>query len=122
MSIINVSEFIQDLVPKEVVERWMKYLRNEFPTVAFKSSTQSQSQHLVGHVTSCCRSEVFLLVLKSQKKFALSSGPASLMKSSVCLGAEALMKLLGNYCRNIDVKTSITVGVVGKLNMLRSLR
>ena len=24
------------------------------------------------------------------------------------------MKLLGNYCRNIDVKTSITVGVVGK--------
>jgi len=51
---------------------------------------------------------------KSQKKFALSSGPASLMKSSVCLGAEALMKLLGNYCRNINVKTSITVGVVGK--------
>lgn len=40
-----------DLVPKEVVERWMKYLRNELPTVAFKSSTQSQSQHLVGHMT-----------------------------------------------------------------------
>jgi len=36
-----------DLVPKEVVERWLKHLRNEFPTVAFKSSTQSQSQHLV---------------------------------------------------------------------------
>lgn len=35
------------------------------------------------------------------------------MKSSVCLGAEVLMKLLGNYCRNVDVKTSITVGVVG---------
>ena len=51
---------------------------------------------------------------QSQKKFALSSGPASLMKSSACLGAEVLMKLLGNYCRNIDVKTSITVGVVGE--------
>lgn len=38
---------IIDLVPKEVVERWLKHLRNEFPTVAFKSSTQSQSQHLV---------------------------------------------------------------------------
>ena len=112
-----MSVNIQDLVPKEVVERWMKYLRNEFPTVAFKSSTQSQSQNLVGHMTGCCCSEVFLLVLKSQKKFALSSGPVSLMKSSVCLGAEALMKLLGNYCRNIDVKTSITVGVVGKLVM-----
>lgn len=42
---------MKDLVPKEVVERWMKYLRNELPTVAFKSSTQSQSQHLVGHMT-----------------------------------------------------------------------
>lgn len=93
---------MKDLVPKEVVERWMKYLRNELPTVAFKSSTQSQSQHL------------------SQKKFALSSGPAGLMKSSVCLGAEALMKLLGNYCRNIDVKTSITVGVVGLPNVGKS--
>ncbi|XP_065910056.1 guanine nucleotide-binding protein-like 3 homolog [Dysidea avara] len=91
-----------DLVPKEVVERWLKHLRNEFPTVAFKSSTQSQSQHL------------------SQKKFALSSGPASLMKSSACLGAEVLMKLLGNYCRNIDVKTSITVGVVGLPNVGKS--
>ena len=36
------------------------------------------------------------------------------MGSSACLGAEVLLKLLGNYCRNADVKTSITVGVVGK--------
>ena len=36
-----------------------------------------------------------------------------LMKSSRCLGADVLMKLLGNYCRNNDVKTGITVGVVG---------
>ncbi len=32
-----------DLVPREVVEAWLKYLRNEFPTVAFKASTQVQS-------------------------------------------------------------------------------
>lgn len=25
-----------DLVPREVVEKWMKHLRNEFPAVAFK--------------------------------------------------------------------------------------
>ena len=25
-----------DLVPREVVEKWMKFLRNEFPAVAFK--------------------------------------------------------------------------------------
>lgn len=37
-----------------------------------------------------------------------------LLKSSKCLGADNLLKLLGNYCRNVDIKTSITVGVVGK--------
>ena len=37
-----------DLVPKENVEKWLKYLRNEFPTVAFKASTQTQQEHLVG--------------------------------------------------------------------------
>lgn len=31
---------IADLVPKENVEAWLKYLRNEFPTIAFKCSTQ----------------------------------------------------------------------------------
>ena len=52
-------------------------------------------------------------MLQSRKRFPLGSGPTSLEKSSVCLGSEVLMKLLGNYCRNADIKTSITVGIVG---------
>ena len=36
-----------DLVPKAVVEAWLKHLRNEFPTVAFKASTQAQKRNLV---------------------------------------------------------------------------
>ncbi|XP_064400040.1 guanine nucleotide-binding protein-like 3 homolog [Halichondria panicea] len=91
-----------DLVPREVVEKWLKHLRNEFPTVAFKASTQSQKHHL------------------SQKKFPLGTGPSSLMSSSACLGAEVLLKLLGNYCRNADIKTSISVGVVGLPNVGKS--
>jgi nuclear GTP-binding protein len=31
-----------DLVPRDVAEKWLKYLRAEFPTIAFKCSTQSQ--------------------------------------------------------------------------------
>ncbi len=54
-------------------------------------------------------------ILQAQKKFSLGTGPASLMGSSACLGAEVLLKLLGNYCRNADIRTSITVGVVGEL-------
>ena len=30
-----------DLVPKEIVEKWVKYLRNEFPTLAFKGGSPS---------------------------------------------------------------------------------
>lgn len=39
--------YIIDLVSKEIVEKWIKYLRNEFPTVAFKASTQQQNKNLV---------------------------------------------------------------------------
>lgn len=38
---------ITDLVPKENVEAWLKYLKNEYPVVAFKASTQAQNDHLV---------------------------------------------------------------------------
>ena len=45
----------------------MKYLRNELPTVAFKSSTQSQSQHLVGHTTAVVLIIVFLDTVESEE-------------------------------------------------------
>lgn len=48
--------FSPDLVPKEIVEKWLDYLRNELPTVAFKASTQHQVKNLVswdqGHLAS----------------------------------------------------------------------
>lgn len=43
-----------------------------------------------------------------------------LMTSSKALGAEVLMQLLKNYCRNKDIKTAITVGVVGLPNVGKS--
>lgn len=35
-----------DLVPRDVLEKWLQYLRREYPTVLFKSSTQTQGSHL----------------------------------------------------------------------------
>ena len=35
-----------DLVPKEAAERWLKHLREELPTLAFKSSQQKQKSRL----------------------------------------------------------------------------
>ena len=43
-----------------------------------------------------------------------------LLQTSKSVGAATLMALLGNYCRNKDVKTSIRVGVVGFPNVGKS--
>lgn len=35
-----------DLVPRQVVTAWLKHLRQEFPTVAFRCNTQLQKSNL----------------------------------------------------------------------------
>ncbi|KAI8080409.1 P-loop containing nucleoside triphosphate hydrolase protein [Thamnidium elegans] len=91
-----------DLVPKENVEQWLKYLRNEYPAIAFKASTQSQRNNL------------------SQSNVATDSASTNMLNSAECLGADTLIRLLKNYCRNVNIKTSITVGIVGYPNVGKS--
>jgi nuclear GTP-binding protein len=75
---------VADLVPKEAVHKWLTYLREELPTVAFKCNTQEQRTKLGW---------------KSSKLDKTSNIP----QSSDCLGAESLIKLLKNYSRSHDV-------------------
>ncbi|XP_065559043.1 guanine nucleotide-binding protein-like 3 homolog isoform X2 [Artemia franciscana] len=91
-----------DLIPKENLQLWLKYLRNEFPTIAFKASTQSQANRLG----------------RNNKKITWVTD--SELQSSKCLGADTLMKLLGNYCQNRGIRTQIRVGVVGLPNVGKS--
>lgn len=91
-----------DLVPREVVQAWLKHLRMELPTIAFKASTQMQRNNL------------------SQAKVSSEHASDNLLTSSECLGADNLMKILKNYCRNANIKTSISVGVIGFPNVRNS--
>ena len=91
-----------DLIPKNIAEKWLKYLRNEFPAVAFKASTQTQKNKL------------------AQSKVTVKDASEDLLKTSNCVGASTLLKLLGNYCRNQGVKSTITVGIVGFPNVGKS--
>lgn len=98
-----------DLVPREVAEAWLKYLREELPTVAFKCSTQKQASNL------------------GQRHLPKAQSSDSALQGSECLGANTLLQLLKNYTRNSDSKTAITVGVVGfpnvgKSSLLNSLK
>ena len=58
-----------DLVPKENVERWLKHLRNEFPTIAFKASTQTQRSHI------------------GQSSVSVAAASEGALASSECIGA-----------------------------------
>ncbi|WKX94254.1 hypothetical protein Q1695_011479 [Nippostrongylus brasiliensis] len=87
-----------DLVPRENVAKWLTYLRTQLPTIAFKASTQEQNTNL--------------------SRF--SSSNLNNSASAKCIGADLVMKLLGNYCRNKDIKTSIRVGIVGFPNVGKS--
>ncbi|KAG4192432.1 hypothetical protein ERO13_A07G156300v2 [Gossypium hirsutum] len=91
-----------DLVPREAVEKWLKYLREELPAVAFKCSTQEQRSNL------------------GWKSSSKAAKPSNLLQTSDCLGAETLIKLLKNYSRSHEIKKSITVGVIGLPNVGKS--
>ncbi|KAK6633630.1 hypothetical protein RUM44_004237 [Polyplax serrata] len=88
-----------DLVPRDVLQQWLKYLRRFVPCIPFKSSTQKQN-HKLGR-------------MKMMKK-------QEIQKGGISIGAEGLTSLLGNYTRNKGIKTSIRVGVVGLPNVGKS--
>lgn len=88
-----------DLVPKENVEQWLHFLRVQYPTIAFKASTQQQRANL------------------SQKR---SAGGGSGAASADCYGADGLVNLLKNYTRNANLKTSIVCGIIGFPNVGKS--
>ncbi|KAK9138323.1 hypothetical protein Sjap_008917 [Stephania japonica] len=91
-----------DLVPREAVEKWLNYLREELPAVAFKCNTQEQRSNL------------------GWKSASKTAKPSALLQTSDCLGAETLLKLLKNYSRSHEIKKSITVGVIGLPNVGKS--
>lgn len=88
-----------DLVPKDVVLKWLLHLRKEYPTIAFKASTQQQRTGL-GRISSDF----------SKNKETPSE----------CLGGDTLIQLLKNYSRSCNIKVTVRVGVVGYPNVGKS--
>lgn len=85
--------WFSDLVPREAAEKWLNYLREELPAVAFKCSTQEQRSNLGW---------------KSSSKAAKTK--SNLLQTSDCLGADTLLKLLKNYSRSHEVLKLFSFG------------
>ncbi|XP_024051470.1 guanine nucleotide-binding protein-like 3 [Terrapene carolina triunguis] len=89
-----------DLVPRENLEKWLHYLKNEFPTVAFKSSMQLKDRSV------------------QEKKLTKKRAHIDLSRGSMCFGSECLLKLLREDCKTQD--KAIQVGVIGFPNVGKS--
>ncbi|KAL7408862.1 P-loop containing nucleoside triphosphate hydrolase protein [Mrakia frigida] len=96
-----------DLVPRPAVEAWLRYLRHDFPTLPFKSSTQSQRNHI---------SSLHLPTATTANPTAPTTTPVT----SLALGATPLIQLLKTYARHLPTGQSLTVGVVGFPNVGKS--
>ncbi|NWS25730.1 GNL3 protein, partial [Polioptila caerulea] len=87
-----------DLVPKDNIEKWLKYLKKEFPTVAFKSATMMKD--------------------KTMEQVTKRYARVDFSETSQYFGSKCLLKLLQEYGRTQD--KAIQVGVVGFPNVGKS--
>lgn len=102
-----------DLIPPENARDWLKVLRDEHPTILFKSTTQMQRQNLSSKISLHKSS------LTERKELV-----ENLLQSSKGVGTDNMIQLLKNYCRNDTSerkqKHAIIVGVIGFPNVGKS--
>ncbi|NXR63623.1 GNL3 protein, partial [Rhadina sibilatrix] len=87
-----------DLVPKDNVEKWLSYLKKEFPTVAFKAATVMKD--------------------KTMEQATKRRARVDFSVTSQYFGCKCLLKLLQEYGKTQD--KAIQVGVVGFPNVGKS--
>ncbi|NWX38592.1 GNL3 protein, partial [Notiomystis cincta] len=87
-----------DLVPKDNIEKWLNYLKKEFPTVAFKSATMMKD--------------------KTMEQVRKRHARVDFSETSQYFGSKCLLKLLQEYSKTQD--KAIQVGVVGFPNVGKS--
>lgn len=92
-----------DLVPASNARAWLEYLRHEYPTLPFKASTQQQRNNL-GQGASV----------------NFSHGNEAVAGGAEAAGTRAILQLIKNYSRNLNLKSSITVGTIGAPNVGKS--
>ncbi|KAJ8370508.1 hypothetical protein SKAU_G00105360 [Synaphobranchus kaupii] len=91
-----------DLVPKNNVERWLRYLQREFPAVAFKASTYVQDKTV------------------QEKKRRATRGAVDQSTGVASFGSSSLLQSLQDYAEALESEKVVRVGVVGFPNVGKS--
>ncbi|XP_076596909.1 guanine nucleotide-binding protein-like 3 [Chaetodon auriga] len=93
-----------DLVPKQNVERWMQCLQAEFPTLAFKASTQIKDKTMQA----------------KKRRIVASNEVLDKSRAATSFGNSCLTELLTSLAANTQNKDSLRVGIVGFPNVGKS--
>nr|WCZ58293.1 guanine nucleotide-binding protein-like NSN1 [Paratrimastix eleionoma] len=139
-----------DLVPREAVHGWLKYLSTEYPTIAFKSvtanaslgrsrfddpPTSSSSSSATTTTTSTSVSSAVTPTTTTVPSATIATATTTMTTTTTttiidaapaeiahqeCLGGDTLLHLLKSYARSHNMSTRITVGVVGYPNVGKS--
>lgn len=133
-----------DLVPREVVERWLTSLRGDFPALAFKSNTASNASKYKrakrgwkkgannndnnnNNPTEDMDAALTTDVNNNSNNNSSSTATDNTGEksgrgyvSSDVVGSDILVQLLKNYCRSKNIKKTITVGIIGYPNVGKS--
>ncbi|XP_051529023.1 guanine nucleotide-binding protein-like 3 [Myxocyprinus asiaticus] len=91
-----------DLVPKENLEKWLKYLEAECPAFVFKASTQLQDRTV------------------QQKKQRVSNAVLDNSRAASCFGRDSLLQTLCDLANKTDDESMLKIGVVGFPNVGKS--
>ncbi|XP_042589607.1 guanine nucleotide-binding protein-like 3 [Cyprinus carpio] len=91
-----------DLVPKDNVEKWLRYLEAECPTFLFKASMQIQDRTV------------------QQRKQRGINAVLDHSRAASCFGRDSLLQTLTDLANKKDAETMLKVGVVGFPNVGKS--
>ncbi|XP_068172298.1 guanine nucleotide-binding protein-like 3 [Antennarius striatus] len=93
-----------DLVPRKIVEKWLRCLEKEFPVVLFKASTQIKDR-----------------TVKAKKSRIVPSNETLIgSRAAACFGKDCLTELLGSLAAKIPNEAPLRVGIVGFPNVGKS--
>ena len=82
--------------------QWVRILRREFPALPFKAATQEQRSNISGGSTAFIEKEI------------------TNTKRAGAIGSAALLQLIKNFSRNHNIKSAVTVGIIGYPNVGKS--
>uniref|UniRef100_A0A8C2DZ81 Guanine nucleotide-binding protein-like 3 n=1 Tax=Cyprinus carpio TaxID=7962 RepID=A0A8C2DZ81_CYPCA len=91
-----------DLVPKDNVEKWLRYLEAECPTFLFKASMQIQDR-----------------TVQERKQRGINA-VLDHSRAASCFGRDSLLQTLTDLANKKDAETMLKVGVVGFPNVGKS--